>query len=191
MKKNGFTLLEVVIAVAILGVVAVVVGMSLRLGVRAWERGGQEADTYQRERAISERLGRQIKSAFLYYRQVDGKRVAAFEGASDSIWFVTMLSNPSEAGFKWVSYYAKDGLLMTGSGIVPDKKIAEKVFENGDVLDPEIKEAKFEYYSATDDKWEETWSLKQKLPTAVRIAFNNRAPFVIVLPAGEANEKNK
>ncbi|MDX9715691.1 MAG: prepilin-type N-terminal cleavage/methylation domain-containing protein [Dissulfurispiraceae bacterium] len=191
MKKNGFTLLEVIIAVAILGVVAVVVSMSLRLGVRAWERGGQEADIYQRERAISERLGQQIKSAFPYYRQVNAKKVVAFEGAADSLWFVTMLSNPFETGFRWVSYYAKDELLVTGSGIVPDKKIAEKVFENGEVLDSKIKKVKFEYYSAIDDKWEETWILKQKLPAAVRIAFNNRAPFIIAIPAGETNERNK
>src|SRR5262249_39689024 len=55
-NQRGMTLLEVLIAVTITAVIAVLLVTSLRVGVRAWETGERRAAGHQEVRAVIELL---------------------------------------------------------------------------------------------------------------------------------------
>ena len=186
---KGFTLMELLIAVTILALIAVIIGGSLSLGIRAWERGDVEISASQGLRVTCERLSQRIKSIYPYKMQKDGKKLTAFKGDSESVWFVTSSLTSAENNMKWVSYSFKDGDLTMDEGIMPDKKLLEKVSEKGETLDSGISSLKFEYFSAKTTEWKDSWDLQEQLPSAMRITTNKWQPFIISIPAGERNEK--
>jgi len=183
-REKGFTLLEILIAITILSLIAVIIGGSVRLGIRAWEKGEAGIDGSQRLRVLSERLSQQIKSAYPYEIETEDGKVVAFGGGPDSLWFVTSLTtHAAESPLKWVSYSVKDGALVVKEGRLPDKKLLEMVSEKGVVLAPEVSELSLEYLSR-EGRWEESWDLKESLPQAVRISMSGIPSFVVSIPAG-------
>lgn len=188
-REKGFTLLEILIAMTILSLIAVIIGASLRLGIRAWERGEADIESSQNIRFFVERLSQQIKSAYPYQMQIDGEKAIAFQGKSDSIFFVTSSVRDNEGGLKWFSYFVKDGSLTVQEGILPDKKVMEKISENGEVLDLNISELKFGYFSSEKKEWKESWDSKTELPGAVKIEAGQMPPIVVSVPSGMKDEK--
>ncbi len=184
MSDRGFTLLELLISVAILGLVAVVIGSSVRLGIRTWERGESGIEASQRLRVLSDRLAQEVKSAYPYIIDVEGEERVAFHGGPDSLWFVTALTGPAEGGLKWVSYSVMDGALTTREGRLPDKRLLEKVGEKGDILDRAVHGFSLEYLSSAG-RWEEAWDLREELPRAVKMRIGGGPSFVVTIPAAE------
>ncbi len=188
MRERGFTLLELLIAMTILGLIAVIVGVSVRLGIRAWERGEADADNSRKIRYFVERISQQIKSAYPYQIEGDGERVVAFQGRSDSIFFVTSVK-ASEGGLKWISYFIRDGKLMMREGILPDKRAMERISKEGRVFDMEISGLKFQYFSSKEKKWKESWDSKTELPVAIKINADKIPSVIISIPSGFKDEK--
>ncbi len=103
--ENGFTLLELLISIAL---IAVIVGIALggmKFGISAREIGEQRVDTYQRLRFISEQLSNKIGSYDPLFiqpsilpansdgttdpKKITSKKLLAFEGLADSVRFIT------------------------------------------------------------------------------------------------------
>ncbi len=181
--------MELLIAVTILALIAVIIGGSLSLGIRAWERGEDEISASQGLRVTCDRMSQRIKSIYSYQIQKDGKKLTAFRGDSESVWFVTSFLTSAEKNMKWVSYSFKDGDLTMSEGVMPDKQFLEKVLEKGETLDSGISLLKFEYFSAETAVWKDFWDLQEQLPSAMRITTDKWQPFIISIPAGERNEK--
>ena len=187
--EKGFTLLEVLLAMTILSLIAVIIGVSLRLGIRAWERGESDADDSQKIRYVVEKFSQQIKSVYPYQMLIDGERVIAFKGKSDSIFFITSSTKPSEGGLKWISYFVEDGNLVMQEGLLPDKQVMEKISKEGKDLDLDASGLKFEYFSSKDKDWKESWDSKTELPGAVKINADKIPSMVISIPAWLKDEK--
>lgn len=173
-EEKGFTLLELIIAFAILGLIMLIIGSSLRMGVRAWERGELIADDSQRLRILFERFSSEIRSLYPYQINKEGKRNMAFEGKPESLGFVTSQVDVNWAGgFKWVSYSVNGGNLTVTEKIVPDKKLDEsKGIET--ILETGVSALKFEYYDKNKDSWETSWDAKEKgiLPDVIKVTIN-------------------
>lgn len=187
--RSGFTLMELLIAVTILALIAVIIGGSLRLGIRAWERGEDEISASQCLRVTFDRMSQRIKSIYPYQVLKDGKKLTAFQGDSETVWFVTTSLPRTEKNMKWVSYSFKDGDLSMGEGLMPDKKYLEKISEEGEILDAGISLLKFEYFSAKTNEWKDSWNMQEHLPSAMKITTDKLPPFIISIPAGEKDEK--
>lgn len=186
MNKKGFTLIEVIIAITIVSMIAVIIGSAFNIGIRAWNKGDTEIDDSQRLRFFSEKLAEQIKSAYPYQIDKDGKKNIAFQGESDSLWFVTL----SGKGFKWVSYSIKNNKFMLGHGIIPDKKILEKISSEGEAIESEVSKIEFEYFSTEDNDWKKSWESDKALPAAIKIISDKFQPVFVTLPMGlKENEK--
>ncbi|MBI5212970.1 MAG: prepilin-type N-terminal cleavage/methylation domain-containing protein [Nitrospirae bacterium] len=189
MREKGFTLLELLIAITILSLIAVIIGAGIRLGIRAWERGEADNDNSQKIRYFSERFSRQVKSVYPYQIEIDGEKAIAFKGKSDSIFFVTSSVAHSEGGLKWIAYFLKDDNLIVQEGDLPDKKVMEKVFKEGEIFDSGVSELKFEYFSSKDKEWKKSWDSKTDLPGAVKISSDSLPSMVIAIPLGLKDEK--
>lgn len=117
-NQSGFTLLEMILSLAI---VAIIVSLGLggvRLGITARDVGEQKVDTYQRLRIISEQLKQKLQSTYpVFISQKDGvaiaqgpsskKRLLAFEGESDSIRFVSFATPLTASNSATVSHEVK------------------------------------------------------------------------------------
>jgi len=117
-NQSGFTLLELIVSLAIIALIAGLSMGGVRLGISAREVGEERADIYQRLRFIGEQISQKIKSTHpLFIKPPDtfddiliedqtletdqssqndstvnkGKKIIAFEGKSDSIHLVTFV----------------------------------------------------------------------------------------------------
>lgn len=183
-NRIGFTLLEVIVAIAILSMVALIIGSGFRLGVKAWEKGEAKTQETQRLRVLSGLILQGLKSAYPYKMEINGEKVVVFEGSVHSIMFVTAMVGSSKGGFKWVRYSFRDGSLMFTEGILPDKGFLDKISKNEEVIASDVKEVKFEYLSSDENEWKESWELGEGLPLAVRVRIAYFQPFLIVIPMG-------
>jgi len=104
-NANGFTLLELILAMTIVGFIMAISLGAVRLGISTQEVGQQKTETFQRLRIIGEHLSQKIKSSYPVFislpskvsstsegSPVQAKRLLAFEGKKDSIRFVTFAS---------------------------------------------------------------------------------------------------
>lgn len=190
--SRGFTLLELIISITILSLIAVIIGSGFRLGLKAWERGEEEAEAVQTMRVLSGLVFQQLKSAYPYKIKIDDKNVVVFKGEPDSMIFVTTLSTPYPGGFKWVRYLHKDGALLYKEGMLPDKELIDNIPGDEEILENDVDEVNFQYYSNDEGEWKESWEFSDKLPGAVRAQISYFQPIVVNIPMSrESDEKEK
>jgi general secretion pathway protein J len=180
---DGFTLLELIIALTILTMVTVIIGSGLRISVRAWDKGEAETGETQRLRILSGMISQQIKSAYPYKVELDNEEVVLFEGKEDSLLFATALADDSTGGMKWVRYEYRDGTLYYNEGILPDKKLDESIDSGADVLDSDVGYVKFEYLDE-EDSWSDSWDRGDGIPVAVRVKISYFQPFRVYAQYG-------
>ena len=77
----GFTLLEMILALVIFGMIAAVVYSAFYFGHRAVASGERAADENQRMRLVEEFLGRQVRSTVYYFARHDEDQIPYFLGA--------------------------------------------------------------------------------------------------------------
>lgn len=186
--ESGFTLLELMISITILSLIAVIIGNGFRLGINAWERGEGEVEAVQTMRVLSGLIFQQLKSSYPYKMRIDDEDVVVFQGEDDSMIFVTTLSAPYNGGFKWVRYLHKDGVLLYNEGMLPDKKLMDSINGDDEIIDTDVEEVKFQYYSNDEDEWKDSWEFGEKLPGAVKIDISYFQPLYITIPMGQKTD---
>lgn len=178
----GFTLLELILSITILSMIALIIGSGFRLGLNAWKKGDDEAEAVQTMRVLSGLVFQQLKSIYPYKVKVEDEDVVLFKGESDSMIFVTTLSDPYPGGFKWVRYLHKDGVLYYKEGFLPDKEVIDNIPGNEEVLEAYVDEVLFEYYSKDDDEWKESWDFSNTLPGALKLKVSYFQPMFVNIP---------
>ncbi|MBI5409237.1 MAG: prepilin-type N-terminal cleavage/methylation domain-containing protein, partial [Nitrospirae bacterium] len=190
-QPSGFTLLELIIAITILTLITVIIGGAFRLGIRAWEKGEKETGETQRLRVVSGLLSQQLKSVYPYKMKLEDEdeKVVIFKGEADSLLFVTTLTDSSSGGFKWVRYIYKDNALLYKEGLLPDKELMDKIKGKEEVMDSELDEFKFTYFSSEEGEWKDSWDFSKDLPSAVMVKVSYFQPFVVNMPMGFKEEQ--
>jgi len=91
MKAPGFTLIELVIALTIVGAMLAVMFGGLRVGVAAWRQGDARAETLQHARSLSQVVTQTLAGTHPYRAGAVGTAATRllFVGESDRIAFVT------------------------------------------------------------------------------------------------------
>ncbi|MBF0542728.1 MAG: prepilin-type N-terminal cleavage/methylation domain-containing protein [Nitrospirae bacterium] len=188
MRDSGFTLLEIVVTLAILSLVTVVISSSIMLGVKASEIGEANIDALQGLRTIITMFSSELKSVYPYKIDNNGKNVYLFKGGRDSVLFACAVDYPSANAIKWVSYYMENRKLKIAKGMLPDKKLLDKTERFGEVVDCGIDKISFEYLS-DEDVWNTEWLLTDSLPKAVSIKINETENIKIFIPVWTKKEK--
>ena len=186
-RDSGFTLLELVVTLTILGFVLVMVLGLLRLGITSWERGEAKADHYQKQRIVLNLLSQQVKSSFPYKikaQKAEGDYIG-FLGARDSLRFVSTFSITAKRpeGLVFVIYRVEEGqdsekLLKVFEKRVLNKDFMEETPEEEKFLTllGDLSEFGFEYFQEGEEEeevgeWVESWDGKDKreLPRQMRM----------------------
>ncbi|HPD60552.1 MAG TPA: type II secretion system protein, partial [Thermodesulfobacteriota bacterium] len=107
---GGFTLLELLLAVAIFSLIVMILGGAFRLVVRSWERGEEEVEDFRNTRMVLDRIAAQMKSIYPSRIKKDKKWMTALQGGSHDLQFVSSLSlqSPLVSGLVWVRYSLQD-----------------------------------------------------------------------------------
>lgn len=193
MSLKGFTLIEVVVALMILGLILLIILGAFRLGVSAWEKGESVKEDYQKVRIISHLISQQIKSAFPYKikaQKAEGDYLA-FEGKLHSLRFVSALPIRAQQpeGFVYATYKFKEGGKEGGRLILYEQRVLNKDFfeeelkeESGVTLLEGVSDVRLEYYQEEDptknrdEGWVEEWNAKEEkqLPKALKMVILHR-----------------
>ncbi len=190
--RQGFTLVEVMVSMTVLGIILLVIFGVFRLGLSAWDRGESAQREYQKGRMISQLLSRQMKSAFPYRIKTEKAEgdFLVFEGKPRSLKFVSSLPLKTRypEGLVYAVYEFEEGP-EGGRVVVYEQRALNKNFveeelrkEEGVVLWENVSEIRFEYYRGEDPEktrpaeWVEEWNAREEkqLPQAVRMTVMER-----------------
>jgi general secretion pathway protein J len=98
--RAGFTLLELLVALTLLGLLMAAMFSGLQLGARAWEHGEERLDQSARLQVVQDFLRDRLVQAYpLEADDETGRSRLIFEGTSDSLRFVTLMPEHLARGF--------------------------------------------------------------------------------------------
>lgn len=207
--SSGFTLIEVIVTLTILGFIVLMVSGTFRLGLSSWEKGDAIKEDYQKIRMISQLVSRQMKSLVPYKirtEKAEGNYLA-FDGKAHSLRFVSALPIKAKRpeGFVYVVYQFKDEGEKKGRLVLYEQRALNKDFFEDDLKEDSavtlfggVSQVRFEYYREADkeksrtEEWVEEWNAKEEkdLPKALRMTvtyWNGRgkeeaSPITVLAP---------
>nr|HPQ41393.1 prepilin-type N-terminal cleavage/methylation domain-containing protein [bacterium] len=179
--QRGFTLMELLIAAAVVSLLAMGVAAGLSAALRAWESGERNLATYQTKRIVCDRLITEIGNAVNIRGQKEDEEQARmiFNGEPDALSFLTtahaLMSPTVPMALKETNIYVEPGVGL----VIQEAMFSSTEFFSSDrgiryVLDPTVTEIQFSYYyiprpvnrsgsdSGTDDdslegEWLDAW----------------------------------
>lgn len=182
--QTGFTLVEVIIAMSLFALMAVILYGAFDLGHRAVEKGEISWEKNHRVRMVNSILGDHLRSAHPY-RLSPRNPAVFFQGEESRLTFVSAVSlGLGGRGMSKVSLYWQDEGTGYGS-LILEEQIPVRVQEedaggghrNSVVLESGVGGVRIDYLPAQpeEDQWVDRWdgSERKSLPRAVRIHFKN------------------
>jgi prepilin-type N-terminal cleavage/methylation domain-containing protein len=191
-SQTGFTLLELIISIAILSAVLVTIYATLSMGSRTWDKGERDIEKVQRMRVVMDLLSREIKAAYPYRvtpSELDThKEFYAFDGKNDYLSFVSCVPLRGGTGkLSWLTFWVEEG---QGLVVVERDALRSDIFKEREtidkdemvVLDAAVTDIQFEYYRSEEgdveeaaeeeESWEEKWDAEEEgtLPQAVSVS---------------------
>jgi general secretion pathway protein J len=191
---RGFTLMEVVIAIAITSFIGVVIGVSFNTTIQNKEIIEGQAEHYRMLRTAMNRMTREIAAAYVSDRY-DPKRYrdaydrpSNFVGKRDQLLFTTLshqrlYSDAKESDQMVVEYIVKTSPDSKARGrndlVRREKVLLEERMERGgseDSLFEGAKKIEFQYWNSERKEWEDEWDTRRSerksiLPTRVKITL--------------------
>jgi len=175
---SGFTLLELMIGLALLGLILVLLFSALRLGSRSWDAGENKLAIASSQTVVAGYLRRSLSQAFpLQFKRVEGP-VLAFEGEADSMRYAgpipTKLGVP---GLHLVSLEFVEGELQL-RWMLPDVETEDfselSQAESARLVDG-VKSVEIAYFGAQEPDaqptWHDRWASNQNMPSLIRLTI--------------------
>ncbi len=181
-KQQGFTLLELMIAMVLSSAILVTLFAAVRLGGRAWESGHAKADETDQLRLVQQAIRRSLTQAKIVQRFDQGDRVPSLLGEAAQVTFVAFLFvDLGRTGLFEVNIRRQsDQLVMSWWPFRPEnlRRDPPADAERTALLD-EVTAIRWQYYGlqrsefATDfeevPEWHDRWEDRNSLPELVRL----------------------
>ena len=175
-RPRGFTLLEVLIAISIVGALLVIAFSGMRVAMAAWRQGEARVEAHQHVRAVAHILTRALGAAYPY-RATKGtspEAVVLFDATDKRLDFVTQsppLPLQAPIAFTAVSIALEEG--ETPGLVVRERALPNRdPFTEGTVVmrDPSVTSLAFSFLTE-DGNWVETWNGQdaKTIPHAVQL----------------------
>jgi general secretion pathway protein J len=156
-REKGFTLLELIISIALLGIIVLIVAGATRLGFRSVDSGEKKIESLERLRTSLSIIESQIQSEIPLTYDEDGSRKYYFRGSRDSLQFSTNSSLLSgQRGYVLTSYTVVRGqngkqvLYLSENSVGTENKTETKLLEGFD-------EIYFEYFYKDPSEEQGAW----------------------------------
>lgn len=176
-NQRGFTLLELLLSVAILGIVVVIIAGAMRLGFRSVESGERKVESLERMRTSFGLLDAQIQSAFALAETGENVEVGSprFRFAGEHF----LLQFPSNYSL----WSGPLGYVMVTYRVLPDEKGGKALHLTENVIGTDrirevmlldrAREISFEYFfkeaAEEEGSWVEQWTDTESIPEKIRV----------------------
>ena len=180
-RAQGFTLVELSVAIVLLALMASVLYGALSLAGTSWDRGEAKAQQTSEMRLTESFLRRTLTAQHpLRFKKVVGKPLY-FVGTGDSLSYAAALPGRAGAGmyfFKIAVTPNGDSSRLTLARLIPDYAATSPPDFGSDfsVLADGIAEARFGYFGrdagapdVVTPTWRDRWDDPQRLPDLIRI----------------------
>jgi len=181
-RQQGFSLLELVVAITLMGLVLVVLYSGLRLGLNGWDSGERRAEASNRLRSAQEFLRRQLAQSMTVYETNDDRRerFVVFAGRSEGIEFVApMPARLGQGGLYRMWIEMADGQLrLRQRPYLPGNPAAGE--ERVNVLLEGVSAMEWAYFGPERDndqespRWHADWTSTERRPLLVRLNLTLR-----------------
>lgn len=173
--ERGFTLVELLIALAIVGALLAIAFGGLRVAMTSWRQGEDRAEAHQHVRSVAFTLARAVSAAYPYRasRSLAPEPVVLFSGTEQRVEFVTQATPFPGAipiAFTAVVFAFDDGSepgLVVRQRALPNRE----PFGEAAVVyrDPSVTALRFAYLD--ESGWKDSWdgAEAKATPRAVRI----------------------
>ncbi len=173
MKNKGFTLLELLISIVMLGIIMVILVGALRLGFRSVESGEKKIESLERMRVSLSMIDSQIQSQIPLTYQEEEATKYYFTGERDSLQLSTNYS----------IWGGQKGYVIVTYSVSPEEEGKSVLYASEHIVGvEETKETKlldafddiyFEYFykGPTDEvgNWVEQWTDTSKIPEKIKV----------------------
>lgn len=171
MGKKGFTFLELLIALSIFSVIAIVIYSSFNVGIRVWKKAEDSYKVRQDARYLLSRVSRDLRCAVNFVRKdKNGTVLDSFEGNSSGVSF---WKRKEDGIFK--SGYFFDAGNKTVSYILQTYKESFAADSVSCAISSEVLSFTLQYAYMEDDKvvWKDKWDKKDAdIPMGVKIRLS-------------------
>ncbi|OGK93094.1 MAG: hypothetical protein A2W08_07115 [Candidatus Rokubacteria bacterium RBG_16_73_20] len=182
-RERGFTLLEILIALAIVGALLTIAFGGMRVALAAWRRGEDRAEAYQHARGVAGSLARTVGGTYPYRARPEetSDPVVLFRGSATRLELVTQSPPfPLAAPIAFTAVVVTIDESEERRGLV----ILQRALPNADPFaeatlvfnDPTVTRLELTYL---DDAgaWQDEWKAEDTgaLPRAVRITLGTGA----------------
>jgi general secretion pathway protein J len=180
LDQRGFTLLELLIGLSLLGLMLVLLFGGLRLGFRSWDAGEERFESSSQLGVVQSFLRRQLSQIYPLRWKAAAERPVAFLGESHAVRFAGQISSQfGLAGVHLIVLEQERG--EEGEELImrwrrPNREMQDfSAVQEGEkaVLVKHVKEVAFAYYGAeneqTEPVWQEEWKFDQRLPSLIRL----------------------
>ena len=195
MKRGSFTLIELIVSVAILSVIVVSIYSVFSLGVRTWRRGNENT-SLQKIRLGLLKMENELKRSFFFSK-------VPFRGTSSEIIFPLAIKVEEAERVYIVTYYIDDDKATGFKNLMRREMVFSDGLKDEEVLEKKLFSAasiQFGYPFKSGDisdsiEWQDSWGEPQgKMPSGVRITFkiddgNEDYNKVVIIPQGRLGIK--
>jgi len=187
MKDDGFTLIELIISIAIIGIILLIITGAMQLGFRSVESGERKIEAHERMRSSLAIIDSQIQSEIPLTYDDEGDRKYYFLGERG---FMRFASNYSiwgmGRGYVIATYTVerdengKQVLNATENTVGVDNAQTARLFEAFDMI-------YFEYFyrdpTREEGEWVEEWTDEFTIPEKVKIHLvKDSQDFSMIIP---------
>ena len=185
-SESGFTLVEMLIGIALLAMLGTLIANGTRVATRAWNTAEQQSAATDDMDAVQNLLRRSIAQARPAFASADpGDRTVAFAGEPDALTLVTAQPGSQDSGpwarerFHVIRYRTSSGLVVNWQFDVPGAATLDGSTNQALLLD-HVSAIRFAYFGSSrageTPTWQETWTSRNRLPSLVRVAIERDNP---------------
>lgn len=180
-RHAGFTLLELLVGMAVFAIMAGIVLGGIRLGVKSWDAAAERTEAMEEMRVSHALLRRQLTSALPLAASRSGGWTLVFEGGPEAVHFVSELPGyVSGGGVHFVSLEIAEG--RRGKDLLLKWRSLHALDADAEpdrvVIARDLERASLSYFGAAGRNalpdWGKTWKDARSMPRLVKLEASAR-----------------